>query len=440
MANEAIFRWKPLSLKQKIVFNWWRSAKYRDKDGIICDGSVRAGKTAPMSLSFIDWATESYEEENFALCGKTIGSLRRNVLNPLKKMMRGRGYVFKEYRSQGYVKIYNPRSKTTNYFYLFGGKDESSQDLIQGITLAGILFDEVALMPESFVNQGTARCSVEGSKYWFNCNPDNPFHWFKVNWLEKVKEKNMIHLHFTMKDNLSLSDKVRERYERMYSGVFYKRFILGLWVIAEGVIFDMFNEEKHIKQAPFTMKDATRLFVCVDYGTQNPMTYGLMGAREYYINGNKVTKYHLFKSYYYSGRDTGKQKTDGQYADDMEEFIKDIKEVSHIIVDPSASSFIAELKKRGLKVIRARNSVKAGIRFMMERLNLEEFSMDISCIEDKKEFYTYIWNAKALERGVEEPTKDNDHCMDKIRYGMFTDYILSGGKAKNYSGIGAMVS
>ena len=158
------------------------------------------------------------------------------------------------------------RGKTTNNFYIFGGRDESSQDLIQGITLAGVFFDEVALMPESFVNQATGRCSVDGSKFWFNCNPSGPYHWFKVNWIDRAvgyigKEraaelrakdesvKNILYVHFVMDDNLSLSDEIKERYRNTYRGVFYKRYILGLWAMAEGVIYDMFDNEKHVEDA-----------------------------------------------------------------------------------------------------------------------------------------------------------------------------------------------
>ena len=273
----------------------------KDKDIIICDGSVRAGKTVAMAMSFIIWSNEKFNGENLGLSGKTIGSLRRNVLQPLKRMLKSRGYSIREHRTDNYLTIskYNRKTRKvhSNFYYLFGGKDESSQDLVQGITLAGILFDEVALMPESFVNQATARCSIEGSKIWFNCNPEGPYHWFKLEYLDKLEDKNALHLHFTMDDNLSLSDKVKQRYQRMYSGVFYKRYILGVWVLAQGMIFDMFDVEKHVKiiNGPFD-----GYFVAVDYGTQNLCTFGLYGR---YKGG-----YHLIKEYYYSGKDTGKQK------------------------------------------------------------------------------------------------------------------------------------
>lgn len=193
-----------------------------------------------MSLSFVIWAMTTFDRQNFGMCGKTIGSFRRNVLFWLKLMLRSRGYKVQDKRADNLVIV--SRGDIVNYFYVFGGKDERSQDLIQGITLAGVFFDEVALMPESFVNQATGRCSVDGSKFWFNCNPDGPYHWFKLNWIDKINEKNLLYLHFTMDDNLSLSEKIKERYRAMYVGVFFKRFIEGLWVAAEGLIYILFAE------------------------------------------------------------------------------------------------------------------------------------------------------------------------------------------------------
>ena len=235
-------RFVPFSKKQKQVLTWWcPGSPYADKDGIICDGSIRSGKTTVMALSFTIWAMETFEDENFAMCGKTISSFRRNVLVSLKKRLKSRGYKVEEHRSENSLTI--SKEDVANEFYIFGGKDESSQDLIQGMTLAGILFDEAALMPESFVNQGVARCSVEGSKFWFNCNPEGPDHYIKIEWIDKLTIKSLIRIHFTMRDNPSLSAKMIERYERMYKGVFYERFILGLWALASGIIFRYFAED-----------------------------------------------------------------------------------------------------------------------------------------------------------------------------------------------------
>lgn len=178
------FEFRPFSNKQKKVLTWWCDASpVKDMDGIIADGAIRSGKTLSMSLSFALWAMSTFNQQNLGMAGKTIGSFRRNVLFWLKLMLKSRGYKVADHRSDNMVEI--SKGDTVNFFYIFGGKDERSQDLIQGITLAGMFFDEVALMPESFVNQATGRCSVDGSKFWFNCNPDSPSHWFKENWIDK---------------------------------------------------------------------------------------------------------------------------------------------------------------------------------------------------------------------------------------------------------------
>lgn len=242
MKIKAVFRFKPFSKKQRKVLNWWcRSSPVRDFNGIIADGAIRSGKSVAMSLGFVIWAMSEFESCNFAMCGKTIGSFRRNVLFWLKLMLRSRGYSVSEQRTENLVIV--RRGSTENYFYVFGGKDERSQDLIQGITLAGVFFDEVALMPESFVNQATGRCSVDGSKFWFNCNPGSPAHWFKTGWIDKRADKRLLYLHFTMDDNLSLSEAVKERYRGMYTGVFFKRYILGEWKSADGVIYRQFADD-----------------------------------------------------------------------------------------------------------------------------------------------------------------------------------------------------
>ena len=242
MKIKAVFKFKPFSRKQRKVLNWWcRSSPVRDYNGIIADGAIRSGKSVAMSLGFVIWAMSEFEACNFAMCGKTIGSFRRNVLFWLKLMLRSRGYSVSEQRTENLVIV--RRGSVENYFYVFGGKDERSQDLIQGITLAGVFFDEVALMPESFVNQATGRCSVDGSKFWFNCNPGSPAHWFKTGWIDKRADKRLLYLHFTMDDNLSLSEAVKERYRSTYTGVFFKRYILGEWKSADGVIYRQFADD-----------------------------------------------------------------------------------------------------------------------------------------------------------------------------------------------------
>lgn len=410
MNNKSVFQFKPFSKKQRKVLNWWcDTSPVKDKDGIIADGAIRSGKTVAMSLSFVIWATESFNAQNFGMCGKTIGSFRRNVLFWLKLMLLSRGYQVKDHRADNMIEI--SKGSTVNYFYIFGGKDERSQDLIQGITLAGLFCDEVALMPESFVNQATGRCSVDGSKFWFNCNPGGPFHWFKVNWIDKVYDKNLIYLHFTMDDNLSLSDKVKERYRSMYSGVFFQRYILGKWVAAEGLIYDMFDKSKHIvSEIKETM--LKKYYVSCDYGTQNATVFLLWQK-------TSTGKWICLKEYYYSGRDTSKQKTDSEFADDLQEFTNDIP-IEAVILDPSAASFRAELRKRGFNVKKANNDVENGIRFVATQLNNEKIQFCDTCVNTFKEFASYVWDEKASERGEDKPIKQHDHAMDAVRYFCYT--------------------
>lgn len=407
--SKAVFKFKPFSIKQLKVLKWWMDPKVKDMDGMIADGAIRSGKTLVMSLSFVIWAMTSFKNQNFGMCGKTIGSFRRNVLMVLKLMLWSRGYQVKDHRADNLLSV--SKSGIENYFYIFGGKDESSQDLIQGITLAGLFCDEVALMPESFVNQATGRCSVDGSKFWFNCNPEGPYHWFKVNWIDKRKEKKLIYLHFTMDDNLSLTERIKERYRSMYSGVFYKRYILGKWTVAEGLIYDMFDKAKHmINKIKDTM--LPEYYVSCDYGTQNATVFLLWHKS---AKGTWICE----KEYYYSGRDKHKQKTDSEYADDLKTFIGDIA-IKAIILDPSAASFKAELKKRGYKVKKAKNDVANGIRFVSTCLNQLLILFMKECKNTEKEFSSYVWDSKASERGEDKPLKENDHCMDAVRYFCYT--------------------
>lgn len=419
----AVFQFKPFSKKQKQVLTWWLpESPVHSKDGIIADGSIRSGKTVSMALSFVMWAMESFMEQNFAMCGKTIGSFRRNVLLVLKLMLKSRGYAVKDHRADNFIEIHFKGQ--VNYFYIFGGKDERSQDLIQGITLAGVLFDEVALMPESFVNQATGRCSVSGSKFWFNCNPDGPYHWFKTNWIDRAKEKGLLYLHFTMDDNLSLTEHIKKRYASLYSGVFFQRYILGLWVVAEGIIYDMFSTAKHVVDAS-AASGAAKYYVSCDYGTQNATVFLMWQS-------GADGKWYCVDEYYYSGRDETAQKTDNEYADDLEAFVGSRK-IEAVIIDPSAASFIALLRKRRFKIIKARNDVLDGIRFVGMLLNTGQIIFLKNCKNTIQEFGSYIWDTKACERGEDKPIKQHDHAMDAVRYFCFT--IINKPKAKLNTGI-----
>jgi PBSX family phage terminase large subunit len=303
------------------------------------------------------------------------------------------------------------RAGAENYFYIFGGRDERSQDLIQGVTLAGCLFDEVALMPMSFVNQATARCSVDGSKFWFNCNPEGPFHWFNVDWVGHLEEKNILYLHFDMDDNLSLSEDIKTRYRSMYTGVFYKRYIEGRWAVADGLIYDMWDESANsFTDADWTPQSAyhTRI-ITVDYGTTNPMAW-----LDVYDDGHTLW---LWDEYYYSSRERQIQQTDAQYGDDLDVFVGEDRRVREVILDPSAASFKVELRNRGYLVRDADNTVDDGIRMTGTMIAKRKVRAHVRCVNLRKELYAYAWDSKkAMERGKEEPLKQNDHLCDALRY------------------------
>ena len=402
-------KFKQFSKKQLQVLTWWANPIISQKyNAVIADGSIRSGKTMSMSLSFVLWAMSNFNECNFAICGKTVGSCRRNVITPLLGMIRQR-YRIKDKRSDNVITIESGNIK--NSFYIFGGKDESSQDLIQGITLAGVLLDEVALMPQSFVNQATGRCSVEGARFWFNCNPDTPYHWFYQNWIKKADEKKALHLHFTMDDNLTLSEETKKRYQSMYSGTFYERYILGLWVAAEGLIYPMFSKALHVvKEEP---RHYSKYYVSVDYGTLNPFSAGLWGK------SGKI--WYRIKEYYYDGRKQGYQKTDEEYYAELERLTKGVN-VTSVIVDPSAASFITVIRRKGrYNVIPADNNVLDGIRYTSDCIKNNKIKFNECCENTFAEFVSYVWDTKyAQKTGEDKPVKEHDHAMDDIRYFCYT--------------------
>lgn len=395
-------QYKEFGEKQLYTLTWWSDAATHDYDAIICDGSIRAGKTMTMAVSFILWAFTAFDKQVFAVCGKTIESVRRNIVTHLPQWLEGIVRI-QERRSENLLVI--SFAGKTNRFYLFGGKDEGSAALIQGMTLAGVMFDEVALMPRSFVEQALARCSVEGSKFWFNCNPDSPEHWFYKEWIQKHKNKNALYLHFTMEDNNSLSEKVKKRYENMYSGVFYDRFIRGLWVVAEGLVYDFFQSKKDTIVETVDMDDYSEFYVSIDYGTINPCSMGLWG-----VNSEGAAR---IRESYFDSRKEGRQRTDEEHYQALIELVDDVP-ITRVIVDPSAASFIECIRRHGeFRVKPAINSVIDGIRITSSLLNAGMIYIDPTCKDCIREFGLYRWDEKKTADTV---LKENDHAMDEVRY------------------------
>lgn len=386
-----------ISEKQKKILAF----PYSKFDAIICDGAVRSGKTSIMTVSFIDWAMGNFSNQRFGLCGKTVDSCVKNLVVPYISMSYAKQrYTIRWRRSDKLLEV--KRGAVTNWFEVFGGKDESSFMLIQGRTLAGVLLDEVALMPQSFVEQALARCSVDGARMWFSCNPGNPQHWFYINWILRHKEHNALYLHFSMRDNPGLSERTIQRYESMYSGVFYQRYIEGRWVAAEGLVYPMFNADLHLTDeqgGPGTY------YLSMDYGTINPTAMGLWRLHD----GQAIME----REYYHNSRETHQQKTDEEYYQDLDAFIGDTP-VQRIIIDPSAASFRECIRRHGkYRVMDADNSVLDGIRFTGTLLSQGKIKIHRSCVNTIAEFGAYLWDDKATEDKV---IKDHDHSMDQMRY------------------------
>ncbi len=387
------------SAKQRQVLQWWQKGK-GSFDALICDGAVRSGKTVAMGVSFFCFAMCCHQEKQFAICGKTIVSVRRNLIMGVLPLLEKMGFECKETVSQN--KIVLRAGGRRNTFYLFGGKDEGAAALIQGITLAGVLLDEVALMPRSFVEQAMARCSVTGSLLWFSCNPESPSHWFYREWILGAKEKRVKYLRFLMEDNPTLSEEVRERYRTMFRGAFYQRFVLGEWVTAEGLVYDFFTKDM-VEEVP--LGEMERYCVSCDYGTVNPTSMGLWGLR--------LGIWYRLGEYYYDSRQQKRQKTDSEYGDALEALVAG-KQVDAVIVDPSAASFIEVLRRRGFRVVKAKNGVLEGIRQAAELLKSGRLVICRGCNDALREMGLYRWDTKA--EGEDRVVKEHDHAMDEIRY------------------------
>lgn len=395
-------KWEGLcfSEKQKVVLSWWKEkSPHYKQEAIICDGAVRSGKTLAMGLSFFEWAMTAFRGKKFAICGKTIGAVRRNLLSELQHRLTATGMEWKEKRSENLVVV--RWGDAENEFYLFGGRDEASADYIQGITLAGVLLDEAALMPRSFVEQALARCSEQGSRLWFNCNPAGPRHWLRQEWILEAGKKNCLRLHFTMEDNPGLTEQVRKRYESLYSGVFYRRFILGEWVQAEGRVYDFF-EEKMIGAVP---ESCDKWYISCDYGTVNPTSMGLWGRSD--------GIWYRIKEFYFDSRREQRQMTDAEYAAELKRLAGERK-ISGVIVDPSAASFLEVLRREGWPVKKAVNDVLSGIRQTSDLLKSGKLVICAGCSDCLRELDEYVWDLGS--GGADRVKKEHDHAMDDMRY------------------------
>lgn len=380
----------------------------------ILEGSVRSGKTVAMIPKWLNYIVTG-PPGLLLMVGKSKDTIYDNVLNDLFDTIGKNWYRYN--RQSGEILVWwkdRQGRKFERRIRVVGAKDEGSEEYIRGKTLAGAYCDELTLTPEKFFKQLLNRLSVPGAKLYATTNPDSPAHYLYKEYItneEKLRSGLVKVVHFGLDDNPNLSEEYKRNIRASYSGMWFKRMILGLWVLAEGIIYDMFDEEKHCFDDGFwnnTLKSKCRRYIACDYGTKNPMVY-----LDIYDDGDTI---YIPDMYYWDSRKEQRQKTDAEYADDLEAMIgNELPDM--VVVDPSAASFKLELQGRGYRVKDADNSVNDGIRLVAKLLTKRKILMHRkNCQPMIDEFQAYVWDEVAARRGEEKPVKQYDHAMDALRY------------------------
>lgn len=374
----------------------------------IWEGAVRSGKTYSSLIRFLQELSEG-PPGDYAIVSRTFDSFKRNVMEQIYFMI---GADARYYAGKREVKIFD---KTV---HIIGADDERAEAKLRGPTFSGAYVDEITIIPESVFKMLISRCAMRGAKIFGTTNPDSPFHWLYRDFL--TNNPDVLFWKFRLEDNPQLSQDDRQYLERQYKGLWHKRFIEGLWVQAEGAIYDFFEQEIHtIPWAPGT---ADYYVVGIDYGTTNPCSFVLIG-----ISKRTFPRMWVEKEYYYSSKVHNRQKTDSEYADNLITFIQGFH-VRYIYMDPSAVSFRVEMQKRGIgNIVEARNEVLDGIRFVSKLMHDGALKVCRSCFNLIREFQSYVWDTKSLKTGVDKPLKENDHALDALRYALFTHMFGRGG-------------
>ena len=381
--------------------NWWREGSpYRNRDIMIADGSIRSGKTIACICSFLIWSMECFSGQNFILSGKTIGSLKKNVIGPMLQILTAWGIPYRYVRSgEQYIEI------GTNTYYLYDAHNESSQDKIQGLTAAGALADEAALFPRNFIEQMIGRCSVEGAKIFMNCNPESPAHYVKTELLDKAEEKNIYHLHFTMDDNLALSPKTKEKFYRMFTGVFYKRFILGLWAATDGLIYQQFADEKERFLLNAAPSDIQYAVIGVDFGgTKSAHSFTLTGLTKGF------RQIVILDEFYHDNKKNGRLSPK-QGEDAFVDFIRRAKRryrVYEAYCDSAEQTLI-----EGLKVASVRSRLGIDIKNAQKRPINDRIAFYNSMIAQDR--FRIMKSCTAHIKAFEEAVYDPDEPVKDIR-------------------------
>lgn len=382
------------------------------------EGSVRASKTYASLYRWIQYIGNEAPPEDLLIIGKTQGSAVRNIVKPLQTLI-GESCRWFPGKQECYI--------FDRCCYVVGANDEKSEGKIRGMTCGGALGDEVTLWPESFWTMLLSRCSPDDAKIFAGTNPDNPYHYLKKSFIDRVNDLDMSVFHFILDDNPFISRKFKEDLKKEYRGLWFKRFILGLWVMAEGAVYDFFDENTHVISRPPGV--ATDYVVSVDYGTSNPTAFILFG-----INRNCKPWIWAEREYYYDSKESGRQKDDAEYASDFVDWLGGTN-LRAIVIDPSAASFKAALRKKGQFVLRdAINDVIEGIRCQHSFLVNGNYAICECCEHTIVDYGAYLWDQNAAKRGEDKPLKQNDHTKDAERYALYT---LFGPKTLDYSKLAA---
>lgn len=364
----------------------------------LLQGSVRSGKTWISAVLWVFWVAGMPKNAGFIMCGKTLSSLKRNVLDLMCDIVGTDNFDYSLSKKE--ARLFGRK------IYLEGAGDSRAENKIRGMTLTGAYCDEVSLFPEEFFAMLLSRLSEHGAKMFVTTNPDNPSHWLKKNYIDRCDELDMLIENFTIDDNPFLDSEYVRELKKEYTGVFYDRFILGKWVAAEGVVYPMFDESVHTADTDkIPLRGDEEYFISVDYGTVNPCSMGL-----WRVSGSVAVRE---REYYYDSRKERGQKTDEEYYAELVR-LADGKVIRAVIVDPSAASFIETIRRHGMfSVRRADNNVTAGIAVVAAMLEGRKLIIDKSCENSVREFSMYSWDIKS---GSDRVIKEFDHAMDDIRY------------------------
>ncbi len=387
------------------------------------EGAVRSGKSFISIIRFIQ-ALKEGPKGLAMIIGVSRDAIQRNVIIELCALVG--------------APVPTPKSTQLNILgrtiFIVGASDERAQRRIQGSTLAIAYVDELTLIPQGFFKMLLSRLSKDGAQLFGTTNPDSPFHWLKTEFLSN-QDLDMKIFKFKLDDNPSLSEAYINNLKKEYSGLWYKRYIDGDWVLAEGTVYDFFDEEDHVISLP--PGQAEYYVVGIDYGTSNPTTFSLIGySRKLWPN------IWLEREYYYDSRTHNRQKTDTEYVEDFQKFVNGIT-VRCIYVDPSAASFKLEMSRQGVGgIIDADNDIINGVRFMSKLLSNGTYKICKCCSNAIREYQTYRWDEKVSLRGEDRPIKEHDHSLDGQRYAIYTHFrsaltgeITSEELDKIYSGV-----